>query len=263
MATFIPKDPVTHYQNFHGDVLGNGLLLLGSRDLVRTHEARTHLRTTLGCAHVLNAANDIHGADGDDRFKILRVNAIDVQGYDLSPAFERACDFIESTIDCDSPTPVYVHCQEGVSRSVTLVLAYLVARRRSTLSEAFDVVQKCRTFAQPNMSFWQQLVALERRVHGSVTCDCRQYVVEKLDYSEEIADRLLKDLTPEGAAGAGTGGAAAEDTAQKTTETTASIDWEKKYPSLATLPIFPSRQSQPLGAKIGGFTLQNKNHKYI
>ena len=47
MATFVPKDPVAHYQKFHGDVLGNGLLLLGFRDLVRTHEARTHLRTTL------------------------------------------------------------------------------------------------------------------------------------------------------------------------------------------------------------------------
>ena len=29
---------------------------------------------------MLNAANDIHGADGDDRFKILRVNAVEAIG---------------------------------------------------------------------------------------------------------------------------------------------------------------------------------------
>ena len=162
--------------------------------MVKNGRARDHLYNVLGVRHILNAANDVRGADGDKRFQILRVNAMDVVGFNVFPAFKQSSNFIEQAIDHDRP--VYVHCAEGISRSVTLVLAYMMAKRKMTLSDSFDMVKKVRMFAQVKMGFWQQLMKLEHRVHGAVSCDIRKYIVHKLGYTAAIADRLMKDIKP-------------------------------------------------------------------
>jgi len=196
-ALFVPAaNPIRHYENFHCDVLSNQLLLLGSQDLVKSVQARTHLYDVLKCTNILNAANDVRGAEDDERFNVLRVNAVDVQGYDMSAAFEQSSNFIHAAVS--TGTAVYVHCQEGVSRSVTLVLAYLIGRCRMSLNDAFDVVKKVRIFAQPNLNFWQQLMVLEVQVHGGVSsCGCRKYIINKLGYTEQIAQRLLRGFESE------------------------------------------------------------------
>jgi protein-tyrosine phosphatase len=193
MATLIREDKdSTYYENFHCEIFTN--LLLGSQDLVKKSRARDHLYNKLGVRYILNAAADVHGAKGDSRFNILQIDAIDVDGFDLSPAFQQSSSFIQQAIETE--TPIYIHCAEGVSRSVTLVLAYLILKHKMTLSNAFDLIKRKRPYAQPNMSFWQQLILLDYKIHGSVSCDCNAYIVTKLGYTQEIADRLMKDIKP-------------------------------------------------------------------
>merc|ERR1712083_1198708 len=59
-----------------------------------------------------------------------------------------------------------VHCHEGKSRSVSLCLAYLVARERKTLTDALAFVRSRRPQARPNAGFMNQLSDLEHRVLG-------------------------------------------------------------------------------------------------
>ena len=63
---------------------------------------------------------------------------------------------------------VLVHCQLGMSRSATTVLAYLMLRRGMTFWEALVDVLKQRKIVQPNMGFCKQLMGLERCM-GDVT----------------------------------------------------------------------------------------------
>ena len=56
-----------------------------------------------------------------------------------------------------------VHCAAGISRSSTIVLAYLVARRGYTLREAFEHVHARRFVVWPNAGFMEALIQLERR----------------------------------------------------------------------------------------------------
>ncbi|RLN15226.1 hypothetical protein BBJ28_00010643 [Nothophytophthora sp. Chile5] len=56
---------------------------------------------------------------------------------------------------------VLVHCFMGRSRSATIVLAYLVARRGLALSEALRELRRVRPQAQPNTGFYKELLALE------------------------------------------------------------------------------------------------------
>ena len=58
---------------------------------------------------------------------------------------------------------VLVHCAAGISRSSTIVLAYLVARRGYTLREAFEHVHARRPVVWPNDGFMEALIQLERR----------------------------------------------------------------------------------------------------
>ena len=48
---------------------------------------------------------------------------------------------------------VYVHCQHGVSRSSTIVIAYIMWRQRLTYDEALDLVRTARPTVNPNIGF--------------------------------------------------------------------------------------------------------------
>ena len=56
---------------------------------------------------------------------------------------------------------IYVHCLMGVSRSSTLVIAYLMARYNITRDEAFRYVKSKRPCIKPNKGFWLQLKQYE------------------------------------------------------------------------------------------------------
>lgn len=57
-----------------------------------------------------------------------------------------------------------VHCQAGVSRSTTLVLAYLVKYTSMTLKEAFIHTRGTRPVVRPNKTFWMDLISFESRI---------------------------------------------------------------------------------------------------
>jgi len=62
---------------------------------------------------------------------------------------------------------VLVHCAAGISRSVSLVLAYLVMHEDMSLNEAYQLVKSRRTIIRPNNGFWTQLISFEKDVRGS------------------------------------------------------------------------------------------------
>lgn len=56
---------------------------------------------------------------------------------------------------------VLVHCSAGISRSVAVVLAYLLSSFDMTLEEAYMYVQKRRPVASPNIGFMRQLAQIK------------------------------------------------------------------------------------------------------
>jgi hypothetical protein len=57
---------------------------------------------------------------------------------------------------------VLVHCAGGVSRSATVVLGYLMARRGMTFADALGHLRGRRPIANPNAGFAAQLRELEK-----------------------------------------------------------------------------------------------------
>merc|ERR1712014_233665 len=54
----------------------------------------------------------------------------------------------------------------GISRSVSVVLAYLVMRQGRRLSQAWEHMTSCHPAARPNRGFVEQLIDLDFVLHG-------------------------------------------------------------------------------------------------
>ncbi|GMT00320.1 hypothetical protein PENTCL1PPCAC_22494 [Pristionchus entomophagus] len=61
---------------------------------------------------------------------------------------------------------ILVHCLAGVSRSASLILAYLTKYHTRSLEKAFHLLQSIRPLVRPNIGFWRQLIQFESDLTG-------------------------------------------------------------------------------------------------
>jgi atypical dual specificity phosphatase len=64
---------------------------------------------------------------------------------------------------------VLVHCSAGISRSATLVAAYLILERQLTAEESINFILRRRENVCPNNGFHRQLKALEEERLNNLT----------------------------------------------------------------------------------------------
>lgn len=118
----------------------------------------------LGITHVLNAAHSKRGSIGNHRFYgndfvYCGIPADDSTHFDLDVYFKPAADFIHKALKTPDGK-VLVHCIMGMSRSSTLVLAYLMLYHHIPLHHALQkVVQKRAIY--PNRNFLALLLDLD------------------------------------------------------------------------------------------------------
>ncbi|KNZ74835.1 Dual specificity protein phosphatase [Termitomyces sp. J132] len=89
----------------------------------------------------------------------MRIPVEDVDYEDILIHLPSACQFIEEALR--SGGNVLVHCVQGISRSATVVAAYLMWRRRVNTTEALEMVRAARDQIWPNPGFQEQLVLFE------------------------------------------------------------------------------------------------------
>ena len=67
---------------------------------------------------------------------------------------------------------ILVHCFAGISRSVTVIVAYLMSKNAMPLNEAYDFVKKCKPNISPNFNFMGQLLEFEKALHQGDHSNC-------------------------------------------------------------------------------------------
>lgn len=127
-----------------------------------------HLLKRLGITHVLNAAcgraahlglvNTSPAFYRSVSIEFMGIEALDMSVYPLYQHFRNAADFIEQALQ-QSNGKILVHCGEGISRSSTLVIAYLMIKRQFSVTDAVRTVVKHRNIL-PNQGFLLQLCQL-------------------------------------------------------------------------------------------------------
>ncbi|XP_066476096.1 dual specificity protein phosphatase 13A [Tiliqua scincoides] len=115
-------------------------------------------------SHVLNAAHGKIFCKGSHEFygrtiEYYGVPAYDLPDFDISPFFNPAAEFIHKALTTPGGK-ILVHCAVGISRSASLVLAYLMIYHRLSLVKAIQTVKEHR-WIFPNRGFLKQLRKLD------------------------------------------------------------------------------------------------------
>ncbi|XP_014218293.1 dual specificity protein phosphatase 3 isoform X2 [Copidosoma floridanum] len=123
----------------------------------------------IGITHVVNAAEGrkfgLVNTDGnfykDTLIRYIGFNMLDLPSTDISQFFYSAAGFIKRAHD--SGGRIYVHCVQGVSRSATLVIAYLMIEKGMLAMDAIRTVRLSRDI-HPNEGFLRQLALLDNQL---------------------------------------------------------------------------------------------------
>lgn len=90
-----------------------------------------------------------------NHFKYIRLPLNDHPNENISQYFTTISKIIVNALN--NKQPVLVHCSMGMSRSPTLVIAFLIQHVNMTLDQAFSHVKQRRPIIDPNPGFIEQL----------------------------------------------------------------------------------------------------------
>jgi len=97
-------------------------------------------------------------------FSYHHVSIDDEEGELIISHFKECISFIEEALR-DSEGNILIHCAAGVSRSSTVVIAYLMYKHKWTFEYAMDHVKHARPCVFPNEGFRKQLELFENMGH--------------------------------------------------------------------------------------------------
>lgn len=116
-----------------------------------------------GITHILSIYNGSYELFPDDfKYKIIHLN--DDIWININECFDDSNNFIESALNNNNNTKVMIHCQRGVSRSVTLLIAYLLWKQNkenkisvdeidNNINNIIKEIKVHRPIAEPNDGF--------------------------------------------------------------------------------------------------------------
>ncbi len=123
----------------------------------------------LGITHIISAILGVDSPFPND-FTYMNVHIRDVTREPISQHLDKCVEFIEQVVNDNQR--ILIHCMAGKSRSVSIVIAYLI-KQGMTLTDAYDYVKFYRRVANPNQGFVKQLEIYEnktRTIDTSKSC---------------------------------------------------------------------------------------------
>lgn len=149
----------------------------------------------IGVTHVVNCAGDVCKDKFPHDFKYLTYYLKDSKTENIECVFYEVISFIDEARKGNGK--VLIHCVQGVSRSVSLCIAYLIIRENLTYSAAFDIIKKNRGVASPNMGFTVQLLIFQKRLQNSfdsIPVSPRVFAVGRgVSGSQSVVCRMLME----------------------------------------------------------------------
>ncbi|CAD8147343.1 unnamed protein product [Paramecium octaurelia] len=97
----------------------------------------------------------------------LWIAAEDREDVQITRYFEQAANFIKDHLQ---HTNVLVHCYAGISRSSSLIIAYLIRHAGFSLQDAIIKLKSQRPQVDPNDGFMEQLKQFEVKVRNQKQC---------------------------------------------------------------------------------------------
>ncbi|KAF2069722.1 hypothetical protein CYY_008963 [Polysphondylium violaceum] len=116
-----------------------------------------------GITHIVSVLNGFK-PKWTNMYKYLHIDIIDTPSAELYQYFEKTFEFIEKGRQEGN---VLVHCFAGISRSATVVVAYIMRKLKISLEDALGLVTDARPIVCPNEGFMKQLQKYEAEIKAS------------------------------------------------------------------------------------------------
>lgn len=128
-------------------------LLMGSQDVANS----LPLLQEHGITHILSLGIHIPRLEG---YNYIFVESLDLPEFSIIDIFDLCFEVIDSVRK--QGKTIFVHCNAGVSRSASLVIAYLMKTSGMHLTAAHDFLKSLRPCIKPNAGFMEQLMLYEK-----------------------------------------------------------------------------------------------------
>ena len=165
----------TYYQRLHNykkypNQIINDKLYLG----MLSQAAEIDILNNLQITHIINVTpTDYPDMSIINNRKYYQIKIADIKQTCIADHFENAFKFIDDALNIPNDSKnnddehknnnrVLIHCKEGVSRSATIVIAYLMKQNKMKLNEALKFVKYRREVVDPNDGFMDQLRDFEK-----------------------------------------------------------------------------------------------------
>ncbi|KAI0982881.1 hypothetical protein GJ496_011564 [Pomphorhynchus laevis] len=162
--------------------------------------------------HIVNLASRCPNSFPSE-FTYLQIQIADLPTENIMSIFPRTNKFIDDARMQSPKNNVLVHCNAGISRSVSVIIAYLIYKQpKLSVEQALCIVQRTRPCACPNDGFLSQLqlykkskvgyttkkIANQSTIHPSkrrIVIACTQSIEEILYDAVSNDDRISEDGT--------------------------------------------------------------------
>lgn len=112
---------------------------------------------SLSITHVVKIGEQYRTSQHHSNRVYLSIELDDTESTELSPHFLPFFKFVNEALAENTTNRVLVHCEAGISRSVSLSIAWLMSVHTMTYQSAFERINAVRCFVNPNMGFVTQL----------------------------------------------------------------------------------------------------------
>lgn len=147
-----------------------------------------------GITHILSTMNGLYEIYPTEfKYKIIHLN--DDKWVNIGDYFDEANEFIDQALS-NPQSKIMIHCQRGISRSVSFLLAYLLFKLNQEkqipkesvddiIKEKLNEVKTHRSIADPNEGFIEALKMYVYKLNG--------YVLDLPKTQESLSEKKLSD----------------------------------------------------------------------
>lgn len=152
----IQSPPHTPDMHFEMSEIIPGLYLGGEETAINKELLKKNNVTT-----ILNVTSHIPFYH-ESEFTYYRIPIIDALSVDIKQYFVETFKIIDDTLTENKK--ILIHCQAGISRSATIVIAYIMKKNKMKMNDAYKLVHTKRTCISPNLGFCGQLMLYEKEL---------------------------------------------------------------------------------------------------
>jgi len=129
------------------------------------HPQNLDLLATLNITAIINIAPKLAQNKFEEKlpFAYLTIYEDDNPKVDIKSYFSLTNKFIEKY---RKERSVLVHCAAGISRSATVIIAYVMYKLKLGFNDAYSFVQERHPITDPNFGFICQLHQYEKEIKG-------------------------------------------------------------------------------------------------